>query len=195
MKGTRRSRHQALPRASRAAWMRWPASSAMGARAGLSGTSAMILGSRASTTVRPSSVRTTTLHGSNVAMRGSISRARWASWGLQAEDDLVVDVDVELVLESLADVDLGEDPEALFLERISHTGDSVLVGGVELDAAGEVHGSSSPVLVVSRWRTGRGRRCRGRRRRAGRRSRVASIRARGGRRPACRHRLRRWPRR
>ena len=49
--------------------MRWPASSAMGARAGLSGTAATILGSRASRTVRPSSERTTTLQGSSVATR------------------------------------------------------------------------------------------------------------------------------
>ena len=48
--------------------MRRPASSAIGARSGLSGTSTMILGSRASTTVRPCSVRTTTLHGSSVAI-------------------------------------------------------------------------------------------------------------------------------
>jgi hypothetical protein len=57
-----------------------------------------------------------------------------------AEDDLGVDVDAELVLQRLADVDLGEDPEALFLEGVLHVGDDVVVGGVELDAAGEVHG-------------------------------------------------------
>ena len=68
-----------------------------------------------------------------------------------AEDDLGVDVDVELVLQRLADVDLGEDPEALLLERVFHAGDGVVVGVVELDAAGEVHeGSSSSWLVVSR---------------------------------------------
>ena len=60
---------QLLPSASRAAPMRWPASSAMGARAELSGTTATILGSRASTTVRPSSERSTTLQGSSVATR------------------------------------------------------------------------------------------------------------------------------
>src|SRR5690606_2499648 len=77
-------RGQAARRDWSAASMRCAASRAIGSRSGVPETVLMIVGSKASTTVRPSSRRTPTLQGSSVAMRGSTSSARWASDGLQA---------------------------------------------------------------------------------------------------------------
>ncbi len=50
----------------------------------------------------------------------------------RAEDLVTPEIDAELVLECLRDVDLGEDPEALALERVGELGECLVVARCEV---------------------------------------------------------------
>lgn len=127
--------------------MRWPATSAMRARAGVVGHLDEDLGVEG---FDDGPVVLGADHDVARQQRGDAGVDREGPVGelgvAGSEDDLGVDVDVELVLEGLADVDLGETPTPWSLRVSLTTAMASSLGAVELDAAGEVHGGSSPVV-------------------------------------------------
>ena len=68
-------------------------------------------------------------------MRGSTPGAMSEFWIAGTENDLRLDVNVEFFFECLANINLGENTEALFLEGILDSWDGILVSGIEFDTA------------------------------------------------------------